>query len=224
MEEQKQEFQEQEATSLAVVEPKMQQELTMWNNTELFNNTYKMAQILATSDIVPTSFRGKTGNCIIAIDIANRLGLSPMVVMQNSQVVQGRFTWTGSACKAMIDSCGRYRKTRYVEVGEYGTDNYGVFLEAIDNDGEVVKGVTVTVAMAKKEGWYGKNGSKWQTMCDLMLRYRAAAFFLRTECASIAMGFLTTEEVEDITEPTYNETLQGDLQALLEQEINEEEN
>ena len=222
MEEVKEVQQQETSNAMSVVEPQMQpKELTMWNNTDMFNNTFKMAQILAGADVVPASFRGKTGNCIIAIDIANRMGLSPMVVMQNSQVVQGRFTWTGSACKAMIDSCGRYKKTRYVEVGERGTDDFGVYLEAVDNDGEIIKGVTVTIGTAKKEGWYSKNGSKWQTMPDLMLRYRASAFFLRTECASISMGFLTTEEIEDITEPEYNDEPQGNLQALLEEEIDE---
>lgn len=95
----------------------------------------------------------------------------------------------------MIDACCRYQKTRYVEVGDEGKDNFGVYLEAIDNDGNIVKGVTVTIGMAKAEGWYGRN-EKWKNLTSLMLRYRAAAFFMRTECASIAMGFLTKEEVE----------------------------
>ena len=223
MEEVKEVQQQETSNAMSVVEPQMQpKELTMWNNTDMFNNTFKMAQILAGADVVPASFRGKTGNCIIAIDIANRLGLSPAIVMQNSQCVRGNFTWKGSACKAMIDGCGRYQKTRYVYVGEEGKDSYGCYLEAIDNDGDIIKGVPVTIAMAKKEGWYNKDGSKWQTMSDLMLKYRAAAFFMRTECASIAMGFLTKEEVEDIYGKQTIDNQKASVVDMLDEEINGE--
>ena len=180
-------------------EPLPQQNcVTMWNNLEMFETSQRMAKLLAVSSIAPQSYRGNIADCVVAIDMANRMGISPLTVMQNSQIVQGNFSWKGTACKAMIDGCGKYKKTRYVEVGEKGKDSWGFYLEAIDKDGEVVKGIPVTMKMAKDEGWYGKNGSKWQTMPELMMKYRASAFFMRTECASLAMGFLTVEENEDI--------------------------
>jgi hypothetical protein len=52
--------------------------------------------------------------------------------------------------------------------------------------------------MAIDEGWVNKDGSKWKTMPDLMLRYRAAAFFARTECPEVLMGFHTADEIEDV--------------------------
>ena len=212
------EIQAEETQSITVVEPKMKNEITLWNDTDLFNKTYKMAQILAQTDIVPQQYKGKVGDCLVAIDMANRMGLSPIAVMQNSQIVRGNFSWKGTACKAMIDSCGRYKSSRYVEVGTRGKDDWGFYLEAIDKDGNVVKGVTVDIAMAKKEGWYSKDGSKWQSMPELMLKYRASAFFMRTECASIAMGFLTVEENEDI-EPVQK----NNITNILDEELKVEE-
>jgi hypothetical protein len=53
--------------------------------------------------------------------------------------------------------------------------------------------------MAKAEGWYGKSGSKWQTMPELMLAYRASAFFTRIHAPQLLMGLQTREEVEDVT-------------------------
>ena len=176
-----------------------------------------MAKLLAVSNIAPQSYRGNIADCVVAIDIANRMGLSPLVVMQNSQIVHGNFSWKGTATKAMIDSCGKYTKTRYVEVGERGKDSWGFYLEAIDKDGEIVKGVTVDIAMAKEEGWYGKNGSKWRTMPELMLKYRASAFFMRTECAGLAMGFLTSEENEDVYNAKYGKT--STVTEILDNEI-----
>lgn len=215
--------QNKEQTALAVKEPTQNPNaVTMWNDAKLYNQSLAMAQTLSKSEIIPQSYKGKPADCLIAIDIANRLGLSPAIVMQNSQCVRGNFTWKGSACKAMIDGCGRYQKTRYVYVGEEGKDSYGCYLEAIDNDGEIIKGVPVTIAMAKKEGWYNKDGSKWQSMCDLMLKYRAAAFFMRTECASIAMGFLTKEEVEDVYGKQTIDNQKASVVDMLDEEINGE--
>ena len=199
---------------MQVVEPKVTPQIaSMWNNTKMFNLSYKLAGFLGQSDLVPQQYQGKPSNCLIAIDIANRIGISPMAVMQNSQVVRGKFSWTGSACKSMIDGCGKFRSTRYVMVGEKGTDSWGYYLEAEDKNGRIVKGVEVTVGMAKAEGWYAQN-PKWRNMTELMLKYRCSAFFMRTECAGLAMGFLTAEENEDIApEPTKN-----NLSDLLDKE------
>lgn len=207
-------------TMPAIVEPRPEQyAMTMWNNLELFETSQRMAKLLSVSNIAPQSYRGNLADCVVAIDMANRMGVSPLTVMQNSQIVHGNFSWKGTACKAMIDSCGRYTKTRYVEVGERGKDSWGFYLEATDKDGEIVKGIPVTMEMAKKEGWYGKNGSKWQTMPELMMKYRASAFFMRTECASLAMGFLTAEENEDI----YNGKNKSNFASAIEEEISKGE-
>lgn len=172
---------------------------TMWNDSKMMNVAWKMAGVLAQSSIVPQSYRGKQGDCVIAIDIGNRLGISPILVMQNSQVVQGNFTWKGAACKAFIDGCGKFRDSEYVEVGQRGTDDWGMFLQAVSTKtGREVRGTTVTIRMAKDEGWMNKNGSKWKTMPEQMMRYRAATFFARTECPEVLMGFQTAEEIEDV--------------------------
>jgi len=52
--------------------------------------------------------------------------------------------------------------------------------------------------MARKEGWVSKSGSKWVTMPQLMLRYRAAAFFIRTTAPELTMGLHTDDEIIDI--------------------------
>lgn len=175
-------------------------ELTMWNDTKLMQNAWKIATVLSQTPIVPDAYKGNAGSCLIAIDIANRMSLSPIMIMQNSQVVKGNFTWKGSACKGLIDNCGRYIKTEYVFVGEENTPNYGCFLQAEDKQtGKIVKGTTITLQMAKDEGWSTKAGSKWLTMPTQMLMYRAATFFARTYCPQALMGFYTSDEIKDIS-------------------------
>jgi hypothetical protein len=63
------------------------------------------------------------------------------------------------------------------------------------SDGETVKGTTVTMAMAKAEGW--TSNSKWRNMPEQMLGYRAASFFARMYCPEALMGLQTYEEVID---------------------------
>jgi hypothetical protein len=54
--------------------------------------------------------------------------------------------------------------------------------------------------MAKAEGWSTKNGSKWKTMPDLMLRYRSATFLIRCTAPEIGLGLQTAEEIHDTVE------------------------
>lgn len=173
--------------------------VTMWNNVDLMKANIQTAKILAGAAAIPDTYKGKLGDCLIAIDLSNRMGISPIAIMQFSQVVKGNFSWKGQACKALIDNCGKFNNSRYVMFGEPGTMERGCKLVATDKrTGETVEGPAVTMQMAKDEGWYDKTGSKWKTMPELMLKYRAAAFFARTECPEALMGFYTSDEMRDI--------------------------
>lgn len=81
------------------------------------------------------------------------------------------------------------RRTRYRMEGEEGTENWGCRLIGVDKlTGEKVEGPKVTVKMAKDAGWWDKNGSYWPKMTEMMLKYRAAAYFARAECPEVLMG------------------------------------
>src|SRR5690606_28728464 len=71
--------------------------------------------------------------------------------------------------------------------------------------------------MAHAEGWVSKNGSKWKTMPELMIRYRAAAFFGRLYAPEITMGMHTQEEVMDIPYEDVAADREFRQQQLLEQ-------
>jgi hypothetical protein len=51
--------------------------------------------------------------------------------------------------------------------------------------------------MAKADGWFQKDGSKWKTLPDLMLMYRSAMFFGRLYCPERILGMQAVDEVED---------------------------
>lgn len=178
---------------------------TQVNTQNLLQNTKALAIVsriadrYANSSMVPDTYKGKPDNCFVAVELASRMDVSPVLVMQNLYIVQGKPSWAGQACKALIDGCGKFRDSDYVLTGNRGDDSWGCYLQAVRvSTGKLVKGTEVTIKMAKDEGWYGKNGSKWKTMPEQMLKYRAAAFFARTECPEALMGFQTAEEVEDV--------------------------
>ena len=100
---------------------------------------------------------------------------------------------------ALFNTCGRFGSIHYKETGQKGTDSQGVIAWAKElATGDVVEGPEVTIGVAKAEGWFNKTGTKWKTMPDQMLRYRAAAWFIRTTAPELTVGLQTVDEVQDI--------------------------
>ena len=186
-------------TEIMLTQPGTMATESIYSSTKAFNELFKIGNVMSKTQLVPDNYRNKPEDCTIAIDIANRNGMSPLSVMQNLYVVKGKPTWSGQACIAMIRASKEYDHVKPVMVGERNTDGWGCYFKAIDkSDGEVVAGTLVTIKMAKDEGWYSKPGSKWQTMPEQMLQYRAAAFFARIYMPNALMGYSVEGEVEDI--------------------------
>lgn len=166
-----------------------------------FEAGQRIANMFSQSNLVPSNFKGDIGSCLIALNMANRMGADPLQVMQSLYIVHGKPSFSSAFLIACFNRCGRFSTIRYRMQGTKGKDNWGcVAYSAELSTGEVVEGVEVTIGMAKAEGWYNKTGSKWQTMPELMLRYRAATFLIRSVAPDIALGFPTTEEAIDITD------------------------
>lgn len=160
-----------------------------------FRKTFRLAKTLCNSQLIPQTYQGKPDDCAIAIDMASRIGISPIMVMQNLYVVKGKPSWSGSACMAFLRN--KYKDVLPVYTGAPNTDSWGCYIKAKTADGEEIKGSAITIGMAKSEGWLSKPGSKWKTMPEQMLAYRAAAFFARVYCPEVLMGVSVQGEVED---------------------------
>ena len=176
------------------------QPLSAFSSENAFVSVQRMAKALASSTLVPDAYRGEAnlGNCIIALELSQRIGASVMAVMQSMVPIHGKPTWSASFLIATVNSCGRFSPMRFRWVGKEGTDEWGCRAFAVERDSNLeLVGALVTIAMAKVEGWYGKSGSKWKTMPEQMLQYRAGAFWCRTYAPEIALGMHTSEEVQD---------------------------
>lgn len=166
-----------------------------------FEIQQRMANMYVQSTIVPQAYRGNIGNCVIAIDMAQRMQANPLMVMQNLYIVNGNPAWSSKFLISCINMSGRFTPLRYQFIGKRGTQQYGCRAYAYEKSDkehkEALCSVWITMEMADKEGWTKKSGSKWLTMPDQMLIYRAAAFWSRAYAPEISMGFLTKEEAED---------------------------
>lgn len=223
------------STSLTVTAaPRASHAMSVFSNDQAFVSAQRMCRALTTSNLVPENYRGETnmGNALIALDMANRMGISPLMVMQNLHVIEGRPSWASSFIISVLNSSGLFSPVRFKveDLGEADAsydkwtgpkgarEKVSTKIRIRDRSfqafaiekatGEVLEGPVVTISMAVAEGWYGKPGSKWQTMPDLMGRYRAAAFFGRLYAPHILNGMHTDDEVLDLTPDDYMQAVE----------------
>lgn len=169
--------------------------LTMWSDTKSMNAAMKVANLLSRSQLLPEQYIGHPENCLIAIDIANRMRVSPLLVAQNLYVVKGKPGWSGAFAISAVNNSGKFTSLDFVYT-ENG--NGGCYAQATRlSDGKLLKSTEITMDMAKAEGWSTKNGSKWLTMPRQMLAYRAGSFFARMYCPEVLLGIQTIDEIQD---------------------------
>lgn len=237
------------ASNLAVV----QQPTTSINffDPKQFEIAQRFGAMFSASGLVPDMYReGKNttreqaiANCVIALDVATRIGASPLAVMQNLVVIYNKPTWSSTFLISTINACGRFRSLKFkmTNKGMVGKIDYderlGGRLERKTFDGtkvvnweciayttekgsdEVLESVPVSVEMAIKEGWYTKPGSKWQSLPQLMLQYRSAAFWARVFAPELSMGIRTQDEAQDIEDAVFE-----DVTTQVEHEKREDAN
>lgn len=222
---------------------------------EQFNTMQRVCKLFAYSELVPDMYKVKydqipanadentinaikfknqvaehkaVANCMIAIEIATRIGASPLMVMQNMTPIYGKLSWSSKFLIATVNTCGRFEplQFRFTDKGMCGMVDYTDYVwdnatrskkpVAKQFDGkkimniecvafttkkgsnDVLESSPVSIELAIQEGWYTKNGSKWQTMTKQMLMYRAASFWTSAYAPELSMGMRTVEEQQDI--------------------------
>lgn len=237
-----------QVTELQIIQAKQAAEFSMTPVGQVirqFEVTQRMAKMYSESTIVPEVYKGNVGNCAIALDMAMRMKVNPLMVMQNLDIVKGKPSFSSKFLIATVNISGRFTSLKFKKkiLGKVGVIKYrdnvwdasikknrqvikdfdGSNLDNIEcvafakdlSTGEVLESDPVSISLAVQEGWYTKDGSKWVTMPMLMLSYRAAAFWTRLYCPEISMGFLTKEEIDDIQEAEYIEVKSKDKLADL---------
>lgn len=233
-------------------------------NPNQFATMQRVASMFASSDLVPDMYQadkvGKekaTANCVIAINMANRIEADILMIMQNLVIIYGKPSWSSKFLISTVNTCGRFKplKFKFENLGELKNYKYTEYesewkvsqtgkkyketkqvektfvgpvknLQCIaytssKNSVEVLESSPVTVELALNEGWYTKKGSKWPTMTQQMLMYRAASFWTSAYAPELSMGMKTEDELRDIVDITYEDVT---TDPKVEKEINENAN
>lgn len=167
----------------------------------------KVAQGLANSKLVPQSFRGDTWGIMIAMEMANRMHMGLLNVLQNMYIVQGKPSWSGQFCISAINGCGMFEPLEFIWYKDDQGNVTGCSAQAVNRaTGKLCVGAPITNETVTKFGWDAKSGSMWNIpgQREQMFMYRAAAFFARTFCPEVLGGLYTKEENMDIA-GNYNE-------------------
>ena len=78
-----------------------------------FELMQRAAKLLSAAQLVPKEYQNNIPNCTIALNMANRIGADPLMVMQNLVIVHGKPTWSSQFLIATVNTCGRFTALRY---------------------------------------------------------------------------------------------------------------
>lgn len=179
-------------------------------------------------------------NAMLALNVATQLDMDVLMVMGNMMVIEGRLSWSSQFVIAAVNRSKKFTAIRFDVVRDKDATEYeyvGKEWDAQQNrysnvkrkvklinrtciawaiekeTGERVESPEVSLEMAVLEGWYGKNGSKWKTMPDVMLRYRAASFFGKLYAPDMLMGMPSEDELEDMLPEVQGQQVQQTQQG-----------
>ena len=168
-----------------------------------FELEQRKAKAFVATDFFPAHLRkgdkeATIGAAIIVLDLAQRMNLGALEVAQRIYIIHGKPSFETKFLVARLNSSGLLK-------GRLNTilspDGQSAHCEAVDaQTGQLLRGTTITMDMARREGWLSKNGSKWQTMPELMMKYRAQSFFINEFFPEVKYGLKTSDEAEDTNE------------------------
>jgi len=172
-----------------------------FSDSDGFALAQRIATAFSRSTLVPDIYRNNMPNCLIALNMAQRLRADQLMVMQNLYVVHGRPAWSSTFLIACFNQCGRFSSMRFEWRGKQGQKEWGCRAFATEKaTGDRIDGAWITWQMAEAEGWPQRKGSKWVTMPQQMFMYRAASFFVRAYAPELSMGLYTQEELHDVVD------------------------
>jgi len=174
--------------------------VSMFLDTVQFDQSFRAARLIAmSSGMIPREYQGNEANCMLALNMAQSLGLTVAAFFQWTYIVHGKLGLESKAIVTMANQSKRFK--RGIEFEEIGTkadgDAWGfkAFAEDIEY-GTIIEEV-ITIGDAKAAGWYSKKDSWWPKLPRMMLKYRAASFLIKLNRPELLGGMGIYEEMVD---------------------------
>jgi hypothetical protein len=196
-----------ETTALAPAAPASKTPARIGVAPTTLDEGWRLAQMMAKSDLVPKSFRNHPEDVLVAIQLGTEIGFAPMQALQSIAVINGRPSVWGDGFLALIMASPLYRDhEEFYEVDGQRVD--GLNAEALKKDTTAAvctfwrrgkpEPVTrrFTIGQAKKAQLFGKDGP-WQLYPDRMLLMKARSWAGRDGFPDLLRGIRTAEEALD---------------------------
>lgn len=179
-------------------------EYSMLFDSAKFNQAWRVANAFASSGLVPDHFKNNPAGVFVVLHMATRLDLDPFMALQKVYMVHGRPGMEAQLIIALVNARGPFQGPIRWETGGTGDTRQWTAYATHKTTGERCE-ATVTWGMVTQEGWNkdkpmksgGVQKSKWNTLPDLMGRYRSATFLARLFCPEVILGLSTADELED---------------------------
>lgn len=152
----------------------------------------ELSKLIADSDLAPKDYRGKPGNVLIAVQMGQEVGLSPMTAIQSIAVINGKPSLYGDVGKAILLSKGFIIEEDDTEV----VKKTGAGRCKITRPGHPPCERTFSIANAKTAGLFGKEGP-WTKYPERQMAWRAFWFAARDIAADVLKGLSGAEELQD---------------------------
>jgi len=176
------------------------------------NELQRWARLYQSADIIPADW-SRDGNIkralariVIVLNLANKKGTDPLILLQNVQFIQGHMCWRSTFMLQLLRMVG-WKEFQWEFTGDpqkpefWKNPDNGCIFSAVNPDSkEREQGTKLTVGTVVAEGWDNRKGNKWKTMTEQLFKYRSAAFFCRTNAPEVLAGFYTTDEVNDFVD------------------------
>jgi hypothetical protein len=169
-------------------------------DTGRFNHLYRVAGVFARSKLVPDHFRGSKDDCMVALQMAFRLAVDPMMFMQKCYIVHGRPGVEAQLKIGLANSRGPFTGPIQWRMSGEGKQKKCTAYATHKVTGELCE-YPLDWETVEKEGWADKKGSKWLTMPDKMFRYRSASWLIDLYCPEVTLGLATVDELLDADQP-----------------------
>ena len=167
-------------------------------NADHLQTMWKIAQQFSQASLVPDTFRGKPADVFLVMGWCDSVGLDYMSGLQGTNVVHGKVGPTAALQISLANARGPFDGPICYETTGKG-DSMAVTAYGMIGDKRHEK--TISMAIAKAEGW--TKNSKYKTIPEQMLSYRAATFLIRLYCPEVASCLQTTEEIIDVHAASY---------------------
>lgn len=184
-----------------LIKHEQNQFVSIFSDANSFEQGQRMASALAKSNIVPREYQGNIANCMVALDMANKMQIDPLTVLQNLDIIFGRPAWKSTFVISRIEQASKFEPGSV----EFEEEKDRTRMVAKKRNGKTVHGSWISNQMAKDQGWWNRKDSKWPAMPEQMRMYRAASFFARVHCPEVLNGMRSADEMPDTVDVEYTE-------------------